>query len=107
MKKATLILGLFVASFGALAQEKSEVKQSDLKGPQYKNFQSWRHKAVETKVYSATNVQTLQGPAYKNQKPGRTTVKAEQTLVTTAGNEQQKLKGPAYKNYNYHLRRPN
>lgn len=107
MKKAALILGLFVISFGALAQEKSEVKRSDLKGPEYKNFKSWMHKAVPTKVYSATNVETLQGPAYKNQRPGRNTSKAEQTLVTTVGNEQQKLKGPAYKNYNHHTRRPN
>ncbi len=107
MKKVTLIIALFVVSFGALAQEKSEVKQSDLKGPEYKNFKSWMHKAVPTKVYSATKVQTLQGPAYKNYQPGRDIAKAEQALVTTVGNEQQKLKGPAYKNYNPNIRRTN
>lgn len=107
MRKAILILGLFVASFGALAQEKSEVKQSDLKGPDYKNYKAWLHKTVPTKIQSATTVKTLQGPAYKNNWPGRDTSKVEQTLVTTSGNEQQNLKGPAYKNYNHHNRRPN
>ncbi|MFD2164179.1 hypothetical protein ACFSJU_17350 [Paradesertivirga mongoliensis] len=107
MKKATLILGLFVVSFGALAQEKSEVKQSDLKGPEYKNYKHWMHKAVPTKIQSATTVETLQGPDYKNRQPGRATSKVEQTLVTTVGNKQQELKGPAYKNFNHHTGRPN
>lgn len=107
MRKAILILGLFVVSFGALAQEKGEVKQSDLKGPEYKNYKAWMHKAVPTKILSATTVKTLQGPAYKNNRPGRDTSKVEQTLVSTAGNEHQNLKGPAYKNYNHHTRRPN
>ena len=107
MKKATLVLGLFVVSFSALAQEKSEVKQSDLKGPDYKNYKAWMHKAVPTKIQSATTVKTLQGPAYKNYQLGRDTSRVEQTLVNTAGNDQQNLKGPAYKNYNHHTRRPN
>lgn len=107
MKKAALILVLFVASFGALAQDKSEVKQSDLKGPEYKNFKSWMHKANPTKVYSANKVNALQGPAYKNQQPGINTPKAEMVLVSTSGNEQQNLKGPAYKNYNSHSRKVN
>lgn len=101
MKKAALIIGLFVASFGALAQEKNEVKRSDLKGPEYKNFQSWKHKAVPTKVYSASEVKTVQGPEYKNQKPGKRIAKTDQALVTTVGSQQQTLKGPAYKNYKH------
>jgi hypothetical protein len=107
MKKAVVILGLFVVSFGAMAQEKSEVKQSDLKGPEYKNYKHWMHKAVPTKIQSAANVETLQGPAYKNRQPGRYASRGEQTLVNTVGNEQQKLKGPAYKNFNHHTGRPN
>jgi hypothetical protein len=107
MKKVALILALFVVSFGALAQQKSDVKQSDLKGPEYKNFKSWMHKPVETKVYSASEVKTLQGPEYKNQKPGKNTVNVEQALVTALGNEHQKLKGPAYKNFNHHTNKPN
>lgn len=107
MKKAALILALFVVSFGAFAQDKTEVKQSDLKGPEYKNFKSWMHKTVPTKVYSATEVKTLQGPTYKNQNPAKNTVKAEQTLVTIVGSKQQNLKGPAYKNYNHHTERSN
>ena len=107
MKKAVVILGLFVVSFSAPAQEKSEVKQSDLKGPEYKNFKHWMHKVVPTKVSSATNVQALQGPEYKNRQPLRDTTRGEQTLVTTGGNEQQKLKGPAYKNFNHHTGRAN
>ena len=100
MKKAALILVLFVVSFGAMAQNKSEVKQSDLKGPEYKNFKSWMHKAVPTKVQSASKANTLQGPAYKNQNFSRNTQKAEMALVSTVGSEQQNLKGADYKNYN-------
>ncbi|MRX47319.1 hypothetical protein [Pedobacter puniceum] len=107
MKKVALILGLFVLSFGALAQEKSEVKQSDLKGPEYKNFKSWMHKAVPTKIQSASTVNTLQGPAYKNQNLRKNTSNTEMALVSTVGNEQQNLKGPAYKNYNHFSRKVN
>lgn len=107
MKKALVILGLFVVSYGAMAQDKSAVKQSDLKGPEYKNFKHWMHKAVPTKITSATTVETLQGPAYKNRQPGRDVSSEKQTLVTIGGNEQQKLKGPAYKNFNHHTGRPN
>jgi hypothetical protein len=107
MKKAIVILGLFVVSFGAMAQEKSEVKQSDLKGPDYKNYKAWMHKAVPTKIQSATTVETLQGPAYKNRQPGRDASKTQKTLVSTVGNKQQNLKGPAYKNFNHHTGRPN
>ena len=107
MKKVALIIALFVVSFGALAQDKKEVKQSDLKGPEYKNHKAWMHKAVETKVYSAAKANNLQGPDYKNQKPGKNSLKANKVLATTTGSEQQKLKGPAYKNYNYHTKKPN
>lgn len=107
MKKAALILGLFVVSFGALAQEKSAIKQSDLKGPEYKNFKHWMHKAVPTNIQSAAAVETIQGPAYKNRQLRRNASRGEQALVTTVGNEQQKLKGPAYKNFNHHTGRPN
>lgn len=106
MKKALIVLGLFAMSFGAMAQEKNEVKQSDLKGPAYKNFKHWMHKAVPTTLQSAATVETLQGPAYKNRKPGATS-NTEQALVITSGAEHQKLKGPAYKNFNHHTGRPN
>ncbi|WP_256011746.1 hypothetical protein [Desertivirga xinjiangensis] len=106
MKKALVILGLFVVSFGAMAQEKSQVKQSDLKGPEYKNYKIWMHKAVPTKIQSAATVETLQGPAYKNRQPGRDASKVK-ALVSTVGSEQQKFKGPAYKNFNHHTGRPN
>ena len=99
MKKATLIVGFLVASFGAVAQVKSDVKQSDLKGPEYKNYQHWKHKTVATVMYSATNVNSLQGPAYKNSKPGRNISKENQAVVKIGGNEQQNLKGPEFKNY--------
>jgi hypothetical protein len=107
MKKAIVVLGLFVVSFAAMAQEKSEVKQSDLKGPEYKNYKHWMHKAVPTKVTSATNVETVQGPEYKNRRPGRANLNVEQSTVTTVGNKQQELRGPAYKNFNHHTGRPN
>ena len=107
MKKALVIIGLFAVSLGAMAQEKSAVQQSDLKGPEYKNYKVWKHKLVPTKVQSAATVTTLQGPEYKNQQPGRNASKVEQSLVSTKGNEQQKLKGPAYKNFNHHTGRPN
>jgi hypothetical protein len=107
MKKALVIIGLFAVSFGAMAQEKSAVQQSDLKGPEYKNYKVWRHKLTPTKITSAATATTLQGPAYKNQQPGKATSNGEQALVSTVGNEQQKLKGPAYKNFNHHTGRPN
>ncbi|KQB42193.1 hypothetical protein RCH33_1535 [Flavobacterium daejeonense] len=100
MKKIALILGFLVISFNAMAQEENHVKQSDLKGPAYKNFKSWMHKAVPTKVYSESNKVALQGPAYKNQKPGKSTTAQENlVLVQTTGSERQQLTGPAYKNH--------
>lgn len=99
MKKETLILGFLVVSFGAFAQVKSDVKQSDLKGPEYKNYKSWMHNAVPTEIYSATNVKSLKGPAYKNYQPLRDTSKEDLVVVKTVGNEQQNLKGPEFKNY--------
>lgn len=107
MKKALVIIGLFAVSFGAMAQEKNKVKQSDLKGPEYKNYKHWMHKAVPTKVQSAATVETVQGPAYKNRQLGRDASNVEKALVSTVGNEQQNLKGPAYKNFNHHTGRPN
>jgi hypothetical protein len=101
MRKATLILGFLVVSFAALAQVKDDVKQSDLKGPEYKNYQHWKHKTVPAKVYSATNVKPLQGPAYKNHQAGRNISKENLAVVQIGGNEQQNLKGPDYKNYNH------
>ncbi|HJS01234.1 MAG TPA: hypothetical protein VJ780_09890 [Flavobacterium sp.] len=99
MKKIAFILGFLVISFSTMAQEKNNVKQSDLKGPAFKNFKSWMHKAVPTKVYSETNKVSLQGPAYKNQKPWKNTPKEDLALVKTAGSERQKLTGPEYKNH--------
>ncbi len=98
MKKVTLILGFLVVSFGAVAQEKDNVKQSDLKGPEYKNYNS--HNTVPTEIYSVTNVKSLQGPEYKNNKPLKGASKEEFVVVKTVDNEQQNLKGPEFKNYN-------
>ncbi len=102
-----VFLGLFVISFGAMAQDKSPVKQSDLKGPEYKNYKVGVHKVAPTKIQSAATVETLQGPAYKNRQPERDASKGEQVLVSTVGSEQQKLKGPAYKNFNHHTGKAN
>jgi hypothetical protein len=99
MKNIVLILGLLMVSISGLAQEENNVKQSDLKGPAYKNFKSWMHKAVPTKIYSENNKKTLQGPAYKNAQPWRDTSKKDLVLVQTTGSERQKLTGPAYKNH--------
>lgn len=99
MKKVTLILGFLVVSIGAVAQVKDDVKQSDLKGPEYKNYQSWKHKTTPTEIYSASNVKSLQGPAYKNYQPGKDISKEDLVVVKTTGNEQYNLKGPEFKNY--------
>lgn len=99
MKKIAFILGFLVISFSAMAQEKNSVKQSDLKGPAFKNFKSWMHKAVPTKVYSESNKVALQGPAYKNQHPAKSIPQENLVLVQTTGSEKQKLTGPAYKNH--------
>lgn len=99
MKIAALILGVFLVSFGAFAQVDSNVKQSDLKGPDYKNYKVWMHKTVPTKIYSENNKVSLQGPAYKNQQARRDASKKDLVVVKTVGTERQKLTGPAYKNY--------
>lgn len=100
MKKIAFILGFLVISLSTMAQEKDNVKQSDLKGPEFKNFKSWMHKAVPTKIYAENNKKSLQGPAYKNQQPFKNTSKQEDlVLVKTTGSEKQKLTGPAYKNH--------
>lgn len=99
MKKVVLILGFLFLSVGALAQQKSDVKQSDLKGPAYKNYKSWMHKTVPVKIYTDNNKQELKGPEYKNYQVARDTSEKDLVLVSTSGDARQKLKGPAYKNY--------
>ncbi|MES2575927.1 MAG: hypothetical protein V4572_13370 [Bacteroidota bacterium] len=99
MKNLALILGVLLVSFTAFAQEKSNVKQSDLKGPAYKNYQYWMHQTEPVKIYSENNKKPLQGPAYKNQQPGTNISKQDLVEVKTVGTERQKLTGPAYKNH--------
>ncbi len=99
MKKVALILGFILVSFGATAQEKSNVKRSDLQGPAYKNYKLWQHNTQPIALYTNDNKKSLTGPAYKNYKPWKDTSKAEAVLVNTSGNERNKLTGPAYKNY--------
>jgi len=99
MKNIAFILGFLVISLSAMAQEKNNVKQSDLKGPEFKNFKSWMHKAVPTKIYSEKNKVTLQGPAYKNQHPAKSIPQENLVLVQTTGSERQKLTGPEFKNH--------
>lgn len=99
MKNIALILGVLLVSFSGFAQDKSDVKQSDLKGPDFKNYKHWMHKTEPTKIYSESNKVSLQGPAYKNQQPGENTPKEDLVEVKIGGSEKQKLTGPAYKNY--------
>ncbi len=99
MKNIALILGVLLISFSAFAQEKNNMKQSDLKGPAYKNYKHWMHKATPTKIYSENNKKSLQGPAYKNQQAWKETENKELVEVQIGGSERQKLTGPAYKNY--------
>jgi len=99
MKKVALILGFILVAFGASAQEKDNVKRSDLKGPAYKNYKPWKHKTQATTLYTTNRKQALTGPAYKNYKPWKDTSKVEVVVVNTSGTERQKLTGPAYKNY--------
>lgn len=99
MKKIVFLLGFLVISISAMAQDKDNVKQSDLKGPEFKNFKSWMHKAVPTKIYSEKNKVTLQGPAYKNQHPAKSIPQENLVLVQTTGSQRQQLTGPAYKNH--------
>ena len=99
MKKAAMILGVLLVTFSAFAQQETNVKQSDLKGPAYKNYKSWMHKTVPTEIYSENNKKALQGPAYKNQQSWKNTSKENLVLVKTADTDRQKLTGPAYKNH--------
>jgi hypothetical protein len=99
MKKLALILGVFVLSVGAFAQEGKNVKRNDLTGPAYKNYQVWMDKSEPVKIYSQNNIAALEGPAYKNQQPSKETPKENLVEVKIGGSERQKLTGPAYKNY--------
>ena len=99
MKKVTFILVFLIVSFGTFAQEKTNVKRSDLRGPAYKNYKPSKHKTVTPAIYIVSNKKSLTGPAYKNYKPWRDTTKMETVLINTGGTERQKLMGPAYKNY--------
>ena len=99
MKKVALILGILLVSFGAFAQETSDLKRSDLKGPAYKNYKPGKHKTTPIKIYSLNKKKSLTGPAYKNYKPWSDNSKVEAVLVNTGSSERQKLTGPAYKNY--------
>ena len=98
MKKVALILGVLLVSFGALAQEKGDLKRSDLKGPAYKNYKPGKHETTPVKIYSLNKKKSLSGPVYKNYKPWRDNSKSEAVVVNT-GSERQRLTGPAYKNY--------
>lgn len=99
MKKVAFILGFLIVSFGSFAQEKKNVKRSDLRGPAYKNYKPGKHKTIAPAIYSVNRKKSLRGPAFKNYKPWRDTTKVETVLINTGGTERQKLRGPAYKNY--------
>lgn len=99
MKEVAFILGFVFISVGAFAQEKTEVKKSDLKGPAYKNYKPWKHKTVPTVVYTLEREEKLTGPAYKNYKPWKDQAKKEKVAIKVGDSERQKLTGPAYKNY--------
>lgn len=99
MKKAALILVVLAISFSVSAQEETNVKQNDLKGPAYKNYKHWLDKSEPVKIYSQNSIESLEGPAYKNREQWRGTPKENLVEVKTTGNERQKLTGPEYKNY--------
>ncbi|HEX8016246.1 MAG TPA: hypothetical protein VF465_13510 [Flavobacterium sp.] len=99
MKNIVLILGVLLISFSGFAQEEPKsVKQSDLKGPSYKNYKFWMHKTAPVKIFSESNKKSLQGPAFKNEQPVNTP-KEDLVEVKIGGSERQKLTGPAYKNH--------
>ncbi|PXY42850.1 hypothetical protein DMB65_02200 [Flavobacterium cheongpyeongense] len=100
MKNITLILGVLLISFSAFAQEEpTKMKQSDLKGPAFKNYKVWMHETASVKIYSENNKESLQGPAYKNAQPVINTSNKDLVEVKTSNPEKQKLTGPAYKNH--------
>lgn len=101
MKKKSLIIAFLAISFSAFAQIKDEVKQNDLKGPEYKNYKFWMYKTTPIKMYSSSNFKQLQGPQYKNYQPWKDTNKVDLVLVKTVGDEKQNLKGPEFKNFNH------
>ena len=99
MKKVTLILGVLGFSFGVFAQDSNNVKQNDLKGPAYKNYQIWKDKSEPVKIYSQINRKPLEGPAYKNQQILESTPQENLRLVNTVSSEKRKLTGPEFKNF--------
>jgi len=99
MKTIALIFAVLGFSFSSFAQEESNIKKNDLKGPAYKNYKVWMDKSEPLKLYSENNKKPLTGPAYKNQQISNDSSKKDLVVVKTSGNERQKLTGPAYKNY--------
>lgn len=99
MKKLAFIFGALAISFSISAQEGKNVKQNDLKGPAYKNYQVCMDKSEPTKIYSQNSIESLEGPAYKNQQPSKNIQKENLVEVKIGGTERQKLTGPDYKNY--------
>jgi hypothetical protein len=99
MKNLVLILGVLAISTSAFAQQESNVKRSDLKGPAFKNYQVWMDKSEPLKIYSQIDKISLEGPAYKNQQFVKPTPKENLALVSIGGAERQKLTGPAFKNH--------
>ncbi|WP_366184439.1 hypothetical protein [Flavobacterium ovatum] len=99
MKEVAMILGVLLISFSAFAQAETNVKQSDLKGPAYKNYKVWMDKSEPIKIYTDNNKQALKGPAYKNHQVSRDTREKDLVLVSTSGSESRNLTGPAYKNH--------
>ncbi|MBC3758512.1 hypothetical protein H7U19_08860 [Hyunsoonleella sp. SJ7] len=93
MKNLIFTLALVFIAVGAFAQQRK-----DLKGPAYKNYKPWQHKAEPATAYTVSNHTQLKGPAYKNYKPWQNDSEKKYTQVAS-NSERMKLRGPAFKNY--------
>ncbi|MDW5288966.1 hypothetical protein [Formosa sp. PL04] len=95
MKNISLILALILGSTTVVfAQDKS-----DLTGPEYKNYKSWKHESQPTVMLVEANKKQVTGPEFKNRKAWDRTDSEKTYAVIEMGSERSKLTGPAYKNY--------
>ncbi|PHN02397.1 hypothetical protein [Flavilitoribacter nigricans] len=92
MKRLLLVLtvSMIFASFG-YAQQKN-----DLRGPQAKNYKSWKYKSEKKAVVAKVSGKKLTGPQAKNKKSLRAD-EAEYTAVTSG--KRPKVTGPKAKNW--------
>ncbi|ANW96555.1 hypothetical protein AXE80_09815 [Wenyingzhuangia fucanilytica] len=92
MKNLVWILAMIVG--GSLYAQ----KQSDLMGPEAKNYKPWQNETKATVVVKENNKRNLRSPEFKNYKPWKHKNDKE-TVAIASDDQKRKLQGPEAKNY--------